>query len=71
MSREYDIISLLWWMMTLLKSGRVYIDVGLVIFRILVRSEWMKDYRGSGRGITNRTHQTSPAGWCRYQSPTR
>jgi len=38
MSKEYEIISLLWWMITLLKSGRVYIDIGLVMFRILVRS---------------------------------
>jgi len=38
MSREYEMISLLWWMMTLLKSGREYIDVGLVMLRILVRS---------------------------------
>jgi len=39
MSREYEMISLLWWMMTLLKSGRAYIDVGLVMSRILVRSD--------------------------------
>jgi hypothetical protein len=39
MSREYEIISLLWWMITFLKSGRVYIDVGFVMLRILVRSD--------------------------------
>lgn len=39
MSREYEMISLLWWMMTLLKPWRVYIDVGLVILRISVRSD--------------------------------
>jgi len=44
MSREYEMISLLWWMMTLLKSGRVYIDVGLVMLSILVRS-------GRGRNV--------------------
>jgi len=38
-SREYEIISLLWWMITFLKSGRVNIDVGFVILRILVRSD--------------------------------
>lgn len=46
MSREYEIISLLWWMITLLKSGRVYIDVGLVMFRIFVRSDYGRNIIG-------------------------
>ena len=37
-SKEYEMISWLWWMTTLLKSWRVYIEVGLVMFNILVRS---------------------------------
>jgi hypothetical protein len=38
-SREYEAISLLWWIMIFLKSWRTYIDVGFVMFRILVRSD--------------------------------
>jgi hypothetical protein len=72
MSREYEIISLLWWMMTLLKSGRVYIDVGLVMLRILVRSDHGRKIIGVlRRAIMNITHQISLVGQCRYPSPIR
>jgi hypothetical protein len=74
MSREYETISLLWWMMTLLKSGRVYIDVGLVMSRILVRSDQIQKMLGDMgvEGLTvNVAHQISLAGQCRYPSPIR
>ena len=70
MSREYEMISLLWWMMTLLKSGRAYIDVGLVMSRILVRSNHERKITGGyGCSTAKITHQFSLVGRYKHLLP--